>query len=406
MRRRLAMLSALSLVACVAACGGDNASDGASSGSTDPYVIGAAVDITGPFAATAAPKLEGFQLYFDWLNAKGGIDGHPVKIDVRDNKSDPAQAATNVRAFSNGDATAVFYGSLSASLGPYVQAMGDMPTLYGNVCYPPSTAPKPHPTFFCAGGSVMTDAMTFVELFSKIAKDPNNIKMGLVSADIPGCRYFHEDVMKKALEERGVEVVGVEIVPPAITDMDSVAGKLQRAGANGIIQYCLVNQMLALGESLKRIKWDGSYLVTLQHETTATGMEKAKYPNMYGIQSFSLPGDTPVWQDIKAAHAQFKPKLAVVDQRFGWANGMVLEKALRECGFPCEREKLVEVMNTLKMDDPKFTDLFHGELTWAPDRHVSEFKGYQISHWDESEQAIVDVLPEVYRVESAPMEAN
>lgn len=408
--RRLALLFALTVAASVAACSGSERSSessaGGGAGSKEPYIIGAAVDITGPFAATAAPKLEGFQLYFDWLNSKGGIDGHPVKIDVRDNKSDPAQAATNVRAFSNGDATAVFFGSLSASLGPYVQAMGEMPTLYGNVCYPPSTAPEPHPSFFCVGASVMTDAMTFVELFPRIAKDPNNIKMGLVSADIPGCRFFHEDVMKKALEERGVEVVGVEIVPPGITDMDSVAGKLQKAGANGIIHYCLVNQMLALGESLKRINWDGSYLVTLQHETTATGMEKAKYPNMYGIQSFALPSDTPVWKDIEAAHAQFNPKLEVIDQRFGWANGMVLEKALRECGFPCEREKLNEVMSTLKMDDPKFTDLFHGELVWAPDRHVAEVKGFQISHWDEAKGELVDVLPEVYQVKSAPMEAS
>ncbi|HEX6021328.1 MAG TPA: ABC transporter substrate-binding protein, partial [Solirubrobacter sp.] len=135
--RRLALLFALTVAASVAACGGSERSSessaGGGAGSKEPYIIGAAVDITGPFAATAAPKLEGFQLYFDWLNSKGGIDGHPVKIDVRDNKSDPAQAATNVRAFSNGDATAVFFGSLSASLGPYVQAMGEMPTLYGNV---------------------------------------------------------------------------------------------------------------------------------------------------------------------------------------------------------------------------------------------------------------------------------
>jgi ABC-type branched-subunit amino acid transport system substrate-binding protein len=398
----------LSVAGGVAACGGDDRSAGAggAGGSNEPYVIGAAVDITGAFSATAAPKLEGFQLYFDWLNSKGGIDGHPVKIEVRDNQSDPAQAATNGRSFLNGDATAVFFGSLSASLGPYVQAMGDMPTLYGNVCYPPATAPKPAPTFFCVGASVMTDALTFVELFKEIAKDKDNIKMGLVSADIPGCRYFHEDVMKKALEARGVEVVGVEIVPPAITDMSSVAGKLKKAGANGIIQYCLVGQMLALGEALKQLDWDGTYMVTAQHETTAPGMEKAQYPNMYGLQSFALPGDTPVWQDIKAAHAQFRPKLQVIDQRFGWANGMVLEKALRACGFPCEREKLVEVMNNLTMDDPKFTELFMGEMKWSPDQHVSDVKGYQITHWDEEQGALVNVLDEPYRVESAPMEAR
>jgi hypothetical protein len=85
---------------------------------------------------------------------------------------------------------------------------------------------------------------------------------------------------------------------------------------------------------------------------------------------------------------------------------MVLEKALRACGFPCEREKLVEVMNNLTMDDPKFTELFMGEMKWSPDQHVSDVKGYQITHWDEEQGALVNVLDEPYRVESAPMEAR
>jgi ABC-type branched-subunit amino acid transport system substrate-binding protein len=408
MRRWSGVIAAggvLALAGCGGGDGEDTAAEGAGSG--EPYKIGAAVDITGAFSSTAAPKLEGLQLYADWINSKGGIDGHPLEIEVRDNQSNPSQAATNARAFLNSDVSAVYFASVSATLAPYVQAAKDLPTLYGNVCYPPSTPPKPAPNFFCVGSSVLTDALAFPDLLLKLADDPDSLKVGIVTEDIPGCRYMNGTVIRDALREKGIEVVGVEVVPATITDMDAVAGKLMNQGANAIIHYCLVAQMLALGDSLEREGFDGTYLITAQHETTTTGMERAKYPNMYALQSFSLPGDAEVWNDIEEAFGEFNPKLALVDQRFGWANGMVLEKALRACGFPCERDQLLEVLNNFSIDDPKFAELFFGPLGWTADNHTTTGeKGFQVSHWDADEEAIVNVLDEPLRLKSLPMEAQ
>src|SRR3712207_2428308 len=109
--RRWAGALVVGCVFALAGCGGDDG-DGAAGGSGDagsgePYRIGAAVDITGAFSSTAAPKLEGLQLYAEWINSKGGIDGHPLEIEVRDNQSNPSQAATNARGFLNSDVSAV-----------------------------------------------------------------------------------------------------------------------------------------------------------------------------------------------------------------------------------------------------------------------------------------------------------
>src|SRR3954454_25391310 len=74
--RRYAAVAALSFGLAAVGCGGNEASEGKSGGgpkasgtaSKEPYRIGAAVDITGSFSATSAPKLEGLQLYANWLN--------------------------------------------------------------------------------------------------------------------------------------------------------------------------------------------------------------------------------------------------------------------------------------------------------------------------------------------------
>jgi branched-chain amino acid transport system substrate-binding protein len=419
-RRLTVALMVGGTLAFAAGCGGSDSGasgggaangDKASSGG-DPYVIGAPVDITGAYSSTSEPKLEGLQLYAKWINSKGGIDGHPLKIDVRDNQSNPSQAATNARAFLNdSNVTAAFFSSVSATLAPYLQAAKDLPTLYGNVCYPPSTPSKPSPTFFCVGSSVLTDALVFPEVLEQLAAkkgmDKSSLKVGIVSEDIPGCRYMNGTVIANDLKKRGMQVVGTEIVPASITDMDSVAGKLMSKGANAIVHYCLVSQMLSLGESLKRKGFDGIYLITAQHETTTTGMERTKYPNEYALQSFSLPDDSPAWADIKEAYDQFKPKLALVDMRFGWANGMVLDKALRECGFPCERSKLTEILNNnFTMDDEKFTDLFFGPLKWTSSNHTTDVKQFQFTHWDTKSKAMVPVFDQPLSRESLPMETQ
>ncbi len=86
---------------------------------------------------------------------------------------------------------------------------------------------------------------------------------------------------------------------------------------------------------------------------------------------------------------------------------MILEKALRTCGFPCEREKLLEVLNDFTMDDPAFGELFFGPLGWTAENHTTTGeKGFQVSHWDEDKGEIVNVLDEPLRLESLPMEAE
>ena len=59
----------------------------------EPYVIGFVADITGMARANYAPEAEGTRLYIDYLNAKGGVNGHPVKLIIEDGKSDPAKSA-------------------------------------------------------------------------------------------------------------------------------------------------------------------------------------------------------------------------------------------------------------------------------------------------------------------------
>lgn len=62
----------------------------------EPYKIGAVLSISGPNAPLGVPEQRSLRLYEKEINAKGGIDGHPLEIIIEDDESDPAKASTAV----------------------------------------------------------------------------------------------------------------------------------------------------------------------------------------------------------------------------------------------------------------------------------------------------------------------
>lgn len=81
------MVLALTMVAgCFAACG-NTESDGAST-----WYFGATGPLTGSAAQYGNAVKEGAQLAVDEINAAGGINGHLIKFDMKDDENDPEKA--------------------------------------------------------------------------------------------------------------------------------------------------------------------------------------------------------------------------------------------------------------------------------------------------------------------------
>ncbi|MHB0937201.1 MAG: ABC transporter substrate-binding protein [Armatimonadota bacterium] len=63
----------------------------------EPYVIGAVLDITGMGSPLGTPERDTVLMLEKQINARGGIDGHPIKVVVLDNASDEAKSVTAVK---------------------------------------------------------------------------------------------------------------------------------------------------------------------------------------------------------------------------------------------------------------------------------------------------------------------
>jgi len=92
MRRRLLALPVALVVATAAACSTTAPADtGASAGTSDPIVIGAAVAQSGGFELYDDGQTAGMKFAIDKINAAGGVNGRKMELITADHKTDPAQ---------------------------------------------------------------------------------------------------------------------------------------------------------------------------------------------------------------------------------------------------------------------------------------------------------------------------
>ena len=113
----------------------------------DAYAVGVTAAMTGPAAATQAPVIEMLRIYVDRLNAKGGINGHQVKLLIEDDQAEPSRAAANAtKLIRQENVILMINSSLSSTYGPVIaeSKRAGVPLWFaGAVCPKEAHPPKP-----------------------------------------------------------------------------------------------------------------------------------------------------------------------------------------------------------------------------------------------------------------------
>ncbi len=59
---------------------------------SEPYVVGGIFSITGPASYLGEPERNSLEMVAEEINAKGGINGHPLKLVIYDDEGDVTKA--------------------------------------------------------------------------------------------------------------------------------------------------------------------------------------------------------------------------------------------------------------------------------------------------------------------------
>jgi branched-chain amino acid transport system substrate-binding protein len=121
-----ATVGALAVLLLASACGSQTAGGG-SGGDNGPYTFGVVTSQTGGASQLGVGELRGAQLAADYVNSKGGVNGHKIKIESADDQSKPDQALQQTRDMIAKKVTALVGPSVVANcnaVAPFVKDNG------------------------------------------------------------------------------------------------------------------------------------------------------------------------------------------------------------------------------------------------------------------------------------------
>ncbi len=354
----------------------------------DAYVIGSSMGVTGRGSGTLAQVKEALDIYFAEVNAKGGINGHPVKIIIKDNVNQPSKAAAQAKQLVTQNKVILLMNtSLSSTYAPMVQVARryKVPLYYaGAVCPRDVYPPNPDPYQFCSTGfGSKMDSHFALGVIKDLTPGP--VKLALVAMNIPVARTeidFAEELSKTM---DGIDTVDKEIIPPPTADFTPFATKIKDAGANWAFSWSPWSTQVKTFEALRKIGWDGKY-ITYAHITAEDELKRIKDDDfiVFGTNAF-FTDNTEIHKEILAAIDRKKTIYPYSQLTEGWITAMVLEEILKRTPWPPSREKVIAAMNQVKVE---MKGVRGGPLVWTQNNHFRLINYYRAYAWDSKKNGI------------------
>lgn len=197
----------------------------------EAYKIGGIFAITGPSSFLGDPEKKSMEMVVDEINAKGGIDGHPLEAVIYDTEGDPTKTvlATN-KLISNDKVLAIVGPSLT-------------PTTLAIV---PVIEKEKLPLISCAAGIKITDpikpwvfktaqsdVLAVAAIYQHMQKQ-NIKKVGILTVETAYGESGKEQLVAQAAQF-GIEIVQAESFGAKDTDMTAQLTKIRSAQPQAIV---------------------------------------------------------------------------------------------------------------------------------------------------------------------------
>ena len=357
------------------------------SSAADTYRIGLSAAITGPQASTYAPTFDAYKAYFKRLNDTGGVNGRRVEIVVEDDRGEPSRAAAAAKKFSEG-VIAIVVASISPTYKPLMTEAeaSKIPLMFGGGVCPKESFPPAHTLIFCSTSFGAQWDSRFAVPWIKAQAAGKKVKVGFVAMGIP-ISQSEMEFAEKLAQEQGLEPVPVVVVPGGAADFTPFASRLKDAGVEWVLSWAPWPVQIGVFEAMRRIGWNGGYLL-YAHQPAQDDLTRLKAPNLFAFGGNSMfTENLPIHAEIRdlAKGVTAHPPHYMAE---GWVSAMVLEHALRRCGWPCTKDKLAGALTLVNVDTK---GLRGGSLEWTAENHYRRTTYYKVYRWDGGKATVLPV---------------
>ncbi|HEX6796882.1 MAG TPA: amino acid ABC transporter substrate-binding protein [Ktedonobacterales bacterium] len=245
----LGAIGMLSLVlAGLAGCGG-----GATSTNTTPIKIGFTVSLTGDFSADGLAFKQGYQLWANDVNAKGGILGRKVTLDILDDASNPDTVTTDYQKLITVDKCDFVIGPFSTLLTKPASVVAHR---YGYALLEgagggPSVFQQGLNNVFDVSLPVANNLVSFAQWILALPASQRPQSAAYATEDDPFTQP-QVDLARSILEQGGVKTAYYHVYPAETTDFTPIAQNVIHSGAQVDVFGTLLPDISAFIQAFKQ----------------------------------------------------------------------------------------------------------------------------------------------------------
>ena len=279
-RRPMAAVAGVAVAAVVlAACSSSSSSSraaasaksstgakGAPSGS--PVVFHAVVSETGGASFLGSREAKALQILAKQVNASGGIDGHPMSVDIKDNETNPSTAVQIASAWVGKGVPFILDGSIVAT----DKAVDALATSNGPFMYDlsPGTHPAPGSMVFSAGLSTTADAQAYLTFLKSKGLTKIAFMNSTDASGTDGYTQFTKQLATSTFSST-FTVVDHETFSPSAVSVTTQMAKIKAANPQALVVWTtgtplgtVLKAMSSLGmETIPTVTTDGNASYTL-----------------------------------------------------------------------------------------------------------------------------------------------
>jgi len=355
------------------------------------------LDVSGPYAADVQGAIGSITDAFEYINAKGGVDGVPWKHVYRDTGGDLKAAVAAYEAFKSMDPPPLLMqiteSATNEALKDKLVEDGIVAFTSGAVpsfMYPPRNQYSFVPSYADVCGYWMDWA---------VATQPKPIKLAFLTYDSVFGRAILTDEIRAYAKEKGIEIVAEEVFGMTQMDLTTQLTRINDKGANWVYSNILGQSEAVVLKSAQqlgligKIKFTGCQWTMLAHTLTKLAGPLA--------EGYVAPSQLRNWEETDVPYIKLineRVIAAKADQSSNWMQTLgfflmatdIYTKAVKEVGW----DKVDAAALKKQAEKLDKYDLGFSYLTLTAKKHESP--------WVRMEQVKNGVIVPIGEFEKAP----
>lgn len=291
-------------------------------GSRAPIVIGMTGWFSGIAGAALAPMRDGYAAWVGSVNARGGIDGHPVKLLIADNRGSGSEDLANAKRFVEEEGAVALVNIVAAggakSLEAYARSK-NIPIVGG---FAGEQIWLESPVLFAADGSIHSTERGW----ARAIKNKGLTKAAVLYCTEDQICKARADGWAKEADRLGIDVVYSAGVSFAQPDFTAQCVGTRNSGAQAIVTILDGASVNRVAQSCGRQGYE-PVLVSPNPSPTVPSYRGEVIGVVTSFPWF-LQSGTPALDEYGAAVKRYVRGPQNTVTSLGWVNGKLLETAL------------------------------------------------------------------------------